>query len=248
MAPPRLTVLPQDAETLPSIIDAARTALAGARTSAEVLEAREMASAAYDLAARFTRRKAAFDHMTALAMRMQAQALRIEARAKERLADEYDAAQERGDVAGHGRPRKVSDADLITVSSLGLRKQEIHEARRIRDAERADPGTIDRAIDARLEAGLPPTRAALKRDLGLSAPAPPPEAEISEDAWVRGVGSYVDALAANPLCGLFFSASEEELGHVVRMLRKMDAGRGDALRRAAAGLQNLVKEMDDEGL
>lgn len=68
-------------ETLPEIIRSKQSALAGARTSAEVLEARDMAAAAYDAASRFTRRKAAFDRMTALAMRMQAQALRIEASA-----------------------------------------------------------------------------------------------------------------------------------------------------------------------
>lgn len=83
-----------------------------------------------------TRRKAAFDHMTALAMRMQAQALRIEARAKERLAEEYDAAQERGEVAklGDNLPSvAASNAKPATAADLGLRRDEIHEARRLRD-------------------------------------------------------------------------------------------------------------------
>ena len=76
-------------------------------------------------------------------MRMQAQALRIEARAKERLADEYDAAQERGEVATGNRARDFGvagdNAKPATAADLGLRRDEIHEVRRLRDAERAEP-------------------------------------------------------------------------------------------------------------
>ena len=65
--------------------------------------------------------------------------------AKARLADEYDAAQERGEVAGPGRPEKVEDADLLpTASELGLSKQQVHEARQIRDAKRGRLGQPER--------------------------------------------------------------------------------------------------------
>ena len=85
-------------ETLPVLIDKATAALSNARTSAEVLEAR----AAYDAAKsawRMARAKRAHDDVLAAVYRTQADALPIEARAKVRLADEYDAAQERGEVA-----------------------------------------------------------------------------------------------------------------------------------------------------
>lgn len=52
-----------------------------------------------------------------------------------RLADEYDAAQERGEVAGHGRSKLEAD-ELTTASDIGLRHDQIHEARQIRDAGR----------------------------------------------------------------------------------------------------------------
>ena len=52
-----------------------------------------------------------------------------------RLADEYDAAQQRGEVAGHGRS-KVEPYNLTFAADLGLRRDEIHEARQLRDAER----------------------------------------------------------------------------------------------------------------
>jgi hypothetical protein len=65
-------------------------------------------------------------------------ALEIQALAKRRLADEYDAAQERGEVARHGGVRsKVAGSDLATAADVGLSRKEIHEARSIRDAQNA---------------------------------------------------------------------------------------------------------------
>ena len=58
-----------------------------------------------------------------------------------RLAEEYDAAQDRGEVSkGGGRPDCVEDRNAVpaTSAALGLRRDEIHEARKMRDAERDD--------------------------------------------------------------------------------------------------------------
>lgn len=81
-----------------------------------------------------------------------------DARAEMRLAEEYDEAQARGEVAGHGRS-KVEPVNVTTAADLGLRRDEIHEARKLRDAERADPGVIQRAIDRMVDRGEEPTRA-----------------------------------------------------------------------------------------
>lgn len=76
----------------------------------------------------------------------------IRARAEKRLAEEYDAAQERGEVAtgSTGRGDKIvgdhNDVKPATAADLGLRRDEIHEARRLRDAEQADPGIINRSL------------------------------------------------------------------------------------------------------
>lgn len=171
-------------ENLPSLIDRAATMLASAKTAAEVLEAREAAGLAYDVAkraARLKNAKAAHDDLVAAAHRAQADALEIEAAAKRRLADEYDAAQERGDVAGHGGGRnfKVGDPNvemqsggpnrvggdnaIVTMADLGLRRDQIHDARLLRDAEVADPGLVRRTLDERLERGEEPTRSAVRR-------------------------------------------------------------------------------------
>jgi len=154
-------------ENLPGLIVRAAAKLAGAKTAAEVLEAREYAGLAYDTAkraARLSRAKSAHDELIAAAHRAQADALEIEAAAKRRLADEYDAAQARGEVAV-GRPKSLADDKTFqaTASELGLRHDQIHEARQLRDAESADPGIVRRTLDERLEQGEEPNRAALRR-------------------------------------------------------------------------------------
>ncbi len=157
-----------DTMALPSLIDRAVNALSYARSSAEVLEARDMARVAYDAArtaGRMARAKSAHDHMIGVVYRMQADAVLIEARAKIRLADEYDAAQARGEVKRNGGDRSsVDDHNTASAADLGLRRDEIHEARKIRDAERDNPGLIDSALDA-VEHRQEPTRAELQRSI-----------------------------------------------------------------------------------
>jgi len=163
-----LACLSPISDDLPGLIDRAAAMLSGAKTAAEVLEAREAAGLAYDVAkraARLQRAKAAHDDLIAAAHRAQAHALEIEARAKRRLADEYDAAQERGEVQKHGgqMPRDVADHNIPSAASLGLRRDQIHDARLIRDAEVADPGIVRRTLNESLAQGEEPTRAALRR-------------------------------------------------------------------------------------
>lgn len=94
-----------------------------------------------------SRGEGAHDELITEAHRSQADALEIEALAKRRLADEYDTAQERGEVAAQGRPKKVSDENLFDkpqLEEIGLTKNQLHEARQIRDAEEVDPGIVRR--------------------------------------------------------------------------------------------------------
>jgi hypothetical protein len=80
--------------------------------------------------------------------RAQADALVIEAQAKRRLADEYDAAQERGEVRRDGeRSKALSKGNSLTVAELGLTSVQIARARELRDAEVADPGIVRRTVD-----------------------------------------------------------------------------------------------------
>lgn len=61
--------------------------------------------------------------------RAQADALEIEAQAKRRLADEYDAAQERGEIRTRADNQHVLDENKPRVHEIGLSRKEIHEAR-----------------------------------------------------------------------------------------------------------------------
>lgn len=179
-------ITPSDGN-LPGLIDRAATMLAGAKTAAEVLEAREAAGLAYDAAkraARLKNAKAAHDDLVAAAHRAQADALEIEAAAKRRLADEYDAAQARGEVAGLGA-NQHRDEGVVVSNTLGLRRDQIHEARRLRDAEAADPGIVRRTLDEKLERGEEPNRAALRK--------------IVVDAAMRGMRPERKPNRRNPL-------------------------------------------------
>lgn len=176
-------LIPMD--TLPVLIDRATAALDSARSSAEVLEARDMARVAYDAAksaGRMAKAKQAHDSIVIEVHRSQAHALAIRARAEMRLAEEYDAAQDRGEVASVGQRSNVVADNVSTAADLGIRRDEIHEARRLRDAETAEPGLINRALNAMLDRGEEPTRAALKREV-IERPKPQ---MAREPLWVWG--------------------------------------------------------------
>lgn len=170
-------------ETLPTLINRAVAALESARTSAEVLEARDMARMAYDAAksaGRIAKAKQAHDTIIADVHRAQANATFIRARAEMRLAEEYDAAQDRGEISKQGA--HVSDGNMRAAEVLP--RKDLHEARQFRDAERAEPGLIGRALDAMIERGEEPTRAALKREV-IDRPSPKKMNQTALWLWGR---------------------------------------------------------------
>jgi hypothetical protein len=79
----------------------------------------------------------------------------IKALAKRRLADEYDAAQERGEVVGPADRRSNSrpEANKATASDIGLTHKEIHEARQVRDAIRRSSECWSNRRDIRAQNG-----------------------------------------------------------------------------------------------
>ena len=95
-------------EKLPVLIARAMDTLNKATTAAQVLEANAQAGVAYaaaKTAAHFEKLKNAHETILSACRKTMADALMIEARAQCRLADEYDAAQERGDVQKAGGKR-----------------------------------------------------------------------------------------------------------------------------------------------
>ena len=143
--------------SLPALIDRARTRLAEARTSAEILEVRAAAKAALHYA-----------KLLEAANETQADCLLLIKRAEIRMADEIDAAQRRGEVAtdatGGGRPSKTcpkfGQVSPVTYAELGFTRQRVAEWREMRDAGEA---VVDEAIQAALDEGRAPTNADVQR-------------------------------------------------------------------------------------
>jgi hypothetical protein len=157
-------------ESLPQLIRKAVAALATATTAAEILDVQRQADIAYTAAkhaARLRDAKDAADTVVAACRKVQADAVIIETQAHCRLADEYDAAQKRGEVRGVGeyqRKANVPNENISpTVTDIGLDRKQIHEARIVRDAEKKKPGVIKQTLEQRLRAGKEPTRADVRR-------------------------------------------------------------------------------------
>jgi hypothetical protein len=170
-------------ERLAALITRAAAALARATTAAEILDATNQAKIVYEAAkaaARLAKAKEAHDEIVAACRKAMADALVIEAQAQCRLADEYDAAQERGEVKTPGQPHKKriipNENNSSTVTDIGLTSKQIHEARIVRDAEKKKPGLVKQTIEAKLKAGSEPLRADVRRAAkeAIAPPPPPP--------------------------------------------------------------------------
>jgi hypothetical protein len=163
-----MTALARTEPKITALIRKAMAALDKATTAAEVLDAIRDTTLAYDLAKELLKMKGAHDEIVAASHRMMGDALLIITQAQCRLADEYDAAQERGEVidsagGNPNLPNRSHTERLATVIDIGLTRKQVHEARLVRDAEKKTPGTVQQAIDKQLAAGKPPTKADVKR-------------------------------------------------------------------------------------
>lgn len=174
--------------SLPALIDSARKALDSARNSGEVLEALAMTRVAYDAAksaGRLAKAKEAHDSLLSEIYRAQADILMTEARGKMRLAEEYDAAQDRGEVRRANNEKTTSEAEAVSAADIGLTHKAIHEARQIRDAERADPGITERILNDIVSRGEEPTKAKLNREV-FKPKAEPQKVMDPKALWLWG--------------------------------------------------------------
>jgi cell division protein FtsB len=91
-----------------------------------------------------------------------------------RLADEIDAAQERGELATAGGNRsKIPDENFApSMADVGLDNKQAHEARKLRDAEKASPGKTKAVIADIVARGEEPTRAKIHREVTEKPAAP----------------------------------------------------------------------------
>lgn len=150
---------------LVATIERARTALSAGDVEAALL----LSSGAYEqakAAGAYAEKVKASRELIDKARRMQADALKIESLCYVAMADAVDEAQVNGKLSRGGRQKTVHDEDRFTLEEVGIDKRRLHEARSIRNAERAEPGFIERVVEARLDEGLEPSRAGLKRAAG----------------------------------------------------------------------------------
>lgn len=234
---------PSANETLPTLITRAASALSGATSSAEVLEARDFARVAYDAAksaGRMAAAKRAHDDVIGAVYRAQADAALIEARAKMRLADEYDAAQGRGEVATRERnPGSVGhvggdNMPPATAADLGLRRDEIHEARKLRDAEAAEPGKADRVMQEIIDRGEEPTKAALKKAMIEEKAEPEPERSPEESKLRRAIAGLTREALADDLVAERLARAEDK-AKIAALKAEVETLKGDlaAFREAS---------------
>lgn len=230
--------------SLPSLVSRAAEVLASATSSAEVLEAKDLASAAYDAAKSAGRMKAvkdAHDDLLVKVYRAQADALIIESQAKSRLADEYDAAQERGEFQKHGGDRgsNVQISNVASSDDLGINRREIHEARQVRDAVKAKPDILEKTTDELIEQGLEPTKARI-REAVLDAinKAPPKVKKKDRDADHDDFLEFLDCCEKIVEADVDFIASYKKLKHSYAEVKEI-------LPKVISTLQSLKELMHD---
>ncbi|NTG20026.1 SAM-dependent methyltransferase [Agrobacterium rhizogenes] len=130
-----------------------------------------LSSASYEeskAAVSFGRRVKAKRELQEKARSLEADALYIWTQCDMHFAEQWEKAVDEGRVL-KGRPKSVPDENAFTAEEIGLSRKEIHEARKILAAERREPGIVKRALEARLAAGLEPTRANLRAAVGTAS-------------------------------------------------------------------------------
>ncbi len=166
---------------------------------------------------------------------LQAEALKIESICYVAMADAVDAAQAKGALSRGGRPEKVQDADRFTLEEVGIDKRRLHEARKLRNAERAEPGFIERVVEARLDEGLEPSRASLKQAAGHAiGTKTATKGERGEDLYETPIEAVRTLLA---------------LESFVSSVWEPSVGKGAILRPLeAAGYEVRISDLIDRGI
>jgi protein gp37 len=162
---------------------------------AEVLDAKKRATMLredVDQELRFARMRKAHDGIVQTAHELKGRAVVIEDAADRRLAEEYDAAQKRGEVGKEGRPKTVREGDgfSLTAADIGLTRQQIADARKHLHADKTEPGIVKRTVEDLLAKGEEPTKAKVEKVVEQAARqhraqrrTKPTRETISLDEW-----------------------------------------------------------------
>jgi hypothetical protein len=258
----------------PSVVEDAPTDIVGPRSDAsgltqtverarallddgDVLAAKRLAGGAYLEAKAAAQYAATFGEdgkrLIAKARQLQGDALLIEARAKMQIAAAWDQADSEGRTL-KGRPKSVPDENAFTAEEAGLSRKDIHEARKLAEAERIAPGLVERAIAARLESGLEPSRANLRAAVGTASA---PKADRGDNFYQTPDVATRTLLAFEsftptiwePACGLgAISHVLEDRGYEVILSDLVDRGAADKDGELQATGDFLASRRDERGI
>lgn len=200
----------------------------------DAIAAKMLAAGSYDLSkalAQFARRAKAMAWVEK-SRRMQGDALLIEMLSKMQIAREWDLAQGAGEAL-KGRPKRIPKENTFKQAEAGLSAKEIHEGRQLLKAAEREPGLVERAIAARIEAGLEPSRRAVKHAIGTKTASREErgnnlyETPAEGMAVILGMESFLP-LVAELFCGRgAISRRLEAAGHEVILSDLVDYGTAD---------------------
>lgn len=162
--------------------------------------------------------------------RIQADALELVSRSEIRIADEWDRLAAEGKVA-RGRPKKsVGADDALTAVSVGLSRDQIHQARKLRDQEAKEPGFIRRVIDNLVGQGLAPSKSSIRNAIGTKSRSKEERGNNAYFTSIEGIRTLLalesfSGIVKEPACGKAnISRPMEEVGYRVQISDLVDYG------------------------
>lgn len=233
--------------TLPVLIERASRTLLDAKSSGEVLEARDMARAAYDAAksaGRIAKARQAHDEILSAIHRAQGEASYVRARAEMRLADEIDAAQQRGELASAGGDRtKIPDGNFApSMADVGLDNKQVHEARKLRDAEKASPGKTKAVIEDIVSRGEEPSRAKIHREVTETPAAPAKGLAQPIDPERRKLAKLTPDALIDEVLGLRADLSDAK-AELSKLKTERDALKAQVSELSAADSAGVIRQL-----
>lgn len=203
----------------------------------DVFAAKMLASSTYDAAKILSQgaRRAKDMDWVDKSRKLQGAALLIEMLSKMQIAREWDLAQGAGSASKGGRPKKktVGNEDGFTRAEAGLTGGEIAEGRKLLKAEGREPGLVERAIAARIEAGLEPSRRAVNHAIGTKTASKEERGNNLYETPPEGMAVILGLEEILPLvlelfCGRgAISRALEAAGHEVILSDLVDYGTAD---------------------
>lgn len=198
----------------------------------DLVAARDLAQFAYSSAPAFAKmaEKLRLKEALEACQRIQADALEVVSYSEIHIATDWERLSAEGKTH-RGRPKSVVVEDAFTALEVGLTRDQIHKAKKLRDAENAEPGFIRRTIEELVRNGVAPTKAGLRAAIGTKSAS---KAE-------KGVQLYETPIEAMRVLLALESFSAT--------IKEPFVGKGAILKPLEeAGYDVLIADLEDRGI